>query len=88
MIGVVIIVSVPLSGLVSVNISKEELENFIIFLVSVPLSGLVSVNKSILVHYTTNSITVSVPLSGLVSVNGKGRLTYLPQYKFPSPYRG
>ena len=65
---VLYLVSVPLSGLVSINRFDEELPvcNNV---VSVPLSGLVSINQSAFMIYQSLVIQVSVPLSGLVSIN-------------------
>ena len=80
-------VSVPLSGLVSINRFDEELPvcNNV---VSVPLSGLVSINQSAFMIYQSLVIQVSVPLSGLVSINLKGYQELIKLFKFPSPYRG
>ena len=61
------IVSVPLSGLTSVNMYSSHFIPTVIF-VSVPLSGLTSVNKMRLKRWLVAQI-VSVPLSGLTSVN-------------------
>ena len=63
-------VSVPLSGLTSVNNSNPQIvPRLVIKKVSVPLSGLTSVNgkRTFPTHY--EECIVSVPLSGLTSVN-------------------
>ena len=61
-------VSVPLSGLASVNTYPQGIGWLPYPSVSVPLSGLASVNASV---GTTvmGAVKVSVPLSGLASVN-------------------
>ena len=81
-------VSVPLSGLTSVN-DEENVYFYWSYYVSVPLSGLTSVNTiKIRIRYCLR-ISVSVPLSGLTSVNWDGTAKLWDvEFKFPSPYRG
>ena len=67
------LVSVPLSGLVSVNLLSGTVMGITKSRqVSVPLSGLTSVNYNKSNPYDYVEKFVSVPLSGLVSVNGFG----------------
>ena len=62
-------VSVPLLGLISVNLKKDD-KGLNTALVSVPLSGLISVNIYILYDLEIPLFSqVPVPLSGLISVN-------------------
>ena len=80
-------VSVPLSGLASVN-CKNICNVVICLLVFVPLSGLASVNKSLLHLFLEGLEIVFVPLSGLASVNSRAMKMVRINDEFSSPYRG
>ena len=80
-------VFVPLSGLVSVNVSMVKLL-YLMTQVFVPLSGLVSVNWSPEIWQMNDVWRVFVPLSGLVSVNKLSGKRRKPWAAFSSPYRG